>query len=279
LMQKMEAIEKERVREQRKLQREEEAGRLALLALKAELSLGLPASENATSPVVVTIDSQSDDSSIPGDNEQHSTEQTSCTPQEQPSAAGISVSPDISQILPSSSVQLEDDDRAAPPIVYVSCNGDMQLIMRVEDVTCAHDLMIVETVLKGCSSKPSPVHGLLDAVADYRERIILVKFDQSADSKKIARVATKRLAMFGYTAEVAAIENETKATFDVMGIMMDACSSKNIFDWSIPCSCPNIGGTQKNCGRHSQSFSRILDDFRDREAQVREQVAKECCNA
>ena len=57
------------------------------------------------------------------------------------------------------------EDSDIVPIIFVSENRDIMIAMRVNGITCAHCVKIVETVLKGCNGNKSPIDGLLDAAA------------------------------------------------------------------------------------------------------------------
>ena len=145
------------------------------------------------------------------------------------------------------------------PVVFVGGNGDIMLSMSVDGITCAHCVKIVETVLKGCNGNKSPIDGLLDAAADRVLCSVLIKIDKTSNSKRIAFEAARNLAMVGYTAKAkeipSAIERDGKKqsiNIDQIFNAFDAVSRtdrKDIFDWSLPCSCPDNGVARDDCSR------------------------------
>jgi copper chaperone CopZ len=150
-------------------------------------------------------------------------------------------------------------DPDSVPVVFISENGDILLSMLVDGITCAHCVKIVETVLKGCNGNKSPIDGLLDAAADRVLCSILIKIDKIANAKRIAFEAARNLAMVGYTAKAKemsiSIEKDGKKTdvnsnqlfnaFDTVG----RSDPRDIFDWSIPCACPDNGVLRDDCSR------------------------------
>jgi copper chaperone CopZ len=145
------------------------------------------------------------------------------------------------------------------PIVFISENGDILLSMLVDGITCAHCVKIVETVLKGCNGNKSPIDGLLDAAADRVLCSILIKIDKITNAKRIAFEAARNLAMVGYTAKAkemsGSIEQDGKKTYVNSNQLFNAFDAvarsdpEDIFDWSIPCSCPDNGVLRDDCSR------------------------------
>ena len=145
------------------------------------------------------------------------------------------------------------------PIIYVSENRDIMIAMRVNGITCAHCVKIVETVLKGCNGNKSPIDGLLDAAADRRMSGVLIRIDRSMNAKRISLEATRNLSMVGYTAQPIIMSS----TIDKNGVptkmsLEEVCRSceavgtldpKDLFDWSAPCSCPDNGVAREDCLR------------------------------
>jgi len=145
------------------------------------------------------------------------------------------------------------------PIVYVSENREIMIAMKVNGITCAHCVKIVETVLKGCNGNKSPIDGLLDAAADQGSNAILIRIDRLLNARRISLEATRNLAMVGYTARARTMSttvekngNPTKISSDEMDRAFEAVGTldpKDIFDWSVPCSCPDNGVARDNCQR------------------------------
>jgi copper chaperone CopZ len=148
------------------------------------------------------------------------------------------------------------------PIVYISGNGERQIALKVDGITCAHCIKIVETVLKGCSGQRSPIDGLLDAVADHDLNGVLIKFEPpTVNAKRISYEATRNLELVGYKAETILIEinKSNDSTLSVSEslqktiIAFETLGSKNspiIFDWNVPCACPDGGVYRSNCRRY-----------------------------
>jgi copper chaperone CopZ len=149
-------------------------------------------------------------------------------------------------------------DPETAPVVFVSENSDILLAMLVDGITCAHCVKIVETVLKGCNGNKSPIDGLVDAAADRVLCSVLIKIDKTSNAKRIAFEAARNLAMVGYTAKAkemgVSMERDGKKVtdMDVVNNAFDMCARadpKDIFDWSIPCSCPDNGVLRDDCAR------------------------------
>jgi copper chaperone CopZ len=145
------------------------------------------------------------------------------------------------------------------PVVFVSGNGDIQVSMAVNGITCAHCVKIVETVLKGCNGNKSPIDGLLDAAADRVLNSVLIKIDKAGSAKRIAFESARNLAMVGYTAKIKEMSivghgADEKATLD-LGALSTAfevianTDSEDVFDWTIACTCPDNGVLRDDCAR------------------------------
>lgn len=145
------------------------------------------------------------------------------------------------------------------PIIYVSENRDIMIAMRVNGITCAHCVKIVETVLKGCNGNKSPIDGLLDAAADRRMSGVLIRIDRSMNAKRISLEATRNLSMVGYTAQPITMSSTidkngvpTKMSWEEVCRSCEAVGAldpKDLFDWSAPCSCPDNGVAREDCLR------------------------------
>jgi copper chaperone CopZ len=150
-------------------------------------------------------------------------------------------------------------DPNTTPVVFVSPNGDLQIALEVEGITCAHCVKIVETVLRGCNGGKSPIDGLLDAAADRDLMSALMKIDQASNAKRIAFEASRNLAMVGYSARVKEMSivgagADSKSTMD-LGALSTAfevvanTETHHIFDWSLSCTCPDNGVLRSDCAR------------------------------
>jgi copper chaperone CopZ len=153
----------------------------------------------------------------------------------------------------------EYGDPNSTPVVFVSSNGDIQIGMKVDGITCSHCVKIVETVLRGHSGNRSPINGLLDAAADRDLRSLIIKIDKASNAKRIAFEAKRNLAMVGYTAhpKMMSIVDQSadkKVTMD-LGALSTAfevvanTDSQDMFDWKIPCTCPDNGMLSTDCKR------------------------------
>ena len=143
------------------------------------------------------------------------------------------------------------------PVVFVSANGDIQIALRVKGITCGNCVKIIETVLKGINGRKTPIPGLVDAAADGELSSVLIKLEKSSDARRVAFEANNNLMKVGY--ESQAIEmgvndsagrktvdmNMLVASFDVVGNI----DPKDVFDWSLPCTCPDNGVVRKECPR------------------------------
>ena len=54
----------------------------------------------------------------------------------------------------------EYGDPRTTPIVSISSNGDLQIVLDVGGITCEHCVKIVESVLRGCPDSKSPISDL-----------------------------------------------------------------------------------------------------------------------
>lgn len=145
------------------------------------------------------------------------------------------------------------------PTILISSSGDIQFLMTVDGITCAHCVKIVETVLKGCSGRSggSPIVGLLDASADQQLNVILIKIANISEARRIAHESARNLSMVGYTA-VAKSVNITQMgedmTLQKMGKVFEIVPSVNpalgnVLDWSVECQCPDNNVLRDNCQR------------------------------
>lgn len=151
-------------------------------------------------------------------------------------------------------------DPNTTPVVLVSKQGDIQIALIIEGITCAHCVKIVETVLKGCNGNKSPIDGILDAAADQILMSVLIKIDKASNAKRIAAEAARNLALVGYIAkakEMGIIGKgaDEKCTKDLgqLSTAFDVVTShsevRDIFDWSLPCMCPDNGVMREDCPR------------------------------
>ena len=169
------------------------------------------------------------------------------------------------------------------PVVFVSHNGDIQIAMSIDGITCAHCVKIVETVLRGCNGNKSPIAGLLDAAADRALNAVLIKIDQSSNAKRIAFESARNLSMVGYTAKAKEIDivnmqqqNGRKVDLSILSTAWDVVANTeptDVFNWNIPCTCPDNGVLRQDCARHSQMNKRIFEAFEHRESRITEFMA------
>jgi hypothetical protein len=190
--------------------------------------------------------------------------------------------------------QLPEEQHGDPnttPVVYASSNGDLQIALTVDGIICAHCMHIIETVLRGCKTNngpcrlESPIHGLLDAaVPDHRDIIscVLIKIDQAANAKRIAYQATRNLSLVGYKADAIAMSIvgcDGRSRTDRLHLLPSAFAAvavnmsgdELLFDWTVPCSCPDHGVFfHPGCRRHSSQTNNalIVEAFAARERQV-----------
>ncbi len=147
-------------------------------------------------------------------------------------------------------------DPNTTPVVFVSSNGDIQIAMKVDGITCAHCVKIVETVLKGCNGNKSPIDGLLDAAADRDLCSVLIKIDQASNAKRIAFEASRNLSMVGYTAEAKSmniVDGKARNDLNALTTAFEVVATTNpqdVFDWTLPCTCPDNGILRGDCMRY-----------------------------
>jgi copper chaperone CopZ len=153
--------------------------------------------------------------------------------------------------------------------------------MTVDGITCAHCVMIVETVLRGCNGNKSPIAGLLDASADRDISSVLIKIDKTSNAKRIAFEATHNLRLVGYTAEAKSMSivgegSKGRADLNALPTAFEVIAQtepQDVFDWTTPCTCPDNGMLRGDCLQHSQMNTRIFEAFTVRERQVSEYMA------
>eukprot|EP00559_Dactyliosolen_fragilissimus_P008808 CAMPEP_0184858292 /NCGR_PEP_ID=MMETSP0580-20130426/3416_1 /TAXON_ID=1118495 /ORGANISM="Dactyliosolen fragilissimus" /LENGTH=1008 /DNA_ID=CAMNT_0027354375 /DNA_START=495 /DNA_END=3521 /DNA_ORIENTATION=+ len=184
--------------------------------------------------------------------------------------------------------QENDDSLGDPlttPVVFVSQNGDIQIAMNIEGITCAHCVKIIETVLKGCNGTKSPIPGLMDAAADRLLSSVIIKIDKSSSAKRVANEAARNLSMVGYIAKPKEMDlsihntgknrspeeltNCIRAAFDIVA----TTERSDVFNWNSICSCPDNGILREDCERHSQMNKRIFEAFEKRQRKVAEFMA------
>lgn len=324
LNQKMRELEKIRNKRQKKRAREEEAGKLAALALNAGLAHGLgtgslsasggggggdPASQDVADANLTPLErlhaaqrrqlaeSGGVHSSLPGTSvDVHG----KCVPGKidlpsvvnevsrqstQLAHCGGSILPnEVTSSNMSGVVSTEAPSYGDPtttPVVFISQKGDLQIAMSVDGITCAHCVKIVETVLRGCNGNKSPIEGLLDAAADRVLNAVLIKINKSSNAKRIAYESARNLAMVGYTAKAKELkvsdlrpcgaDGKMKMDLDILSSAFEVVASTEpaeVFDWSVPCTCPDNGVLREDCTRHSQMNKLIFEAFERRAQQI-----------
>ena len=153
------------------------------------------------------------------------------------------------------------------PLVLLSSSGDVQFLMTVDGITCAHCVKIVETVLKGCpGSTGSPIDGLLDVAADQQLNAILVKISGIDQARRIAHQAVRNLSMVGYTARAKSVniqklgyqgnDNDGNDVMTLQNIYKVFESVPNIdpvignvLQWDVECKCPENDVMRTDCPR------------------------------
>lgn len=139
-------------------------------------------------------------------------------------------------------------------------------------------MKIIETVLKGINGSPSPVKGLLDAAADRELEMVILKIERSSDAKRIAYEAKENLRLVGYDAnpkEMGIVDPSSGTALDLGALMtafdvVAATDAKDVFDWTLFCSCPDNGILRRDCARHSQMNRRIFEAFDMRQEKVKD---------
>ena len=147
----------------------------------------------------------------------------------------------------------------------------------IAGITCNNCVKIIETVLKGVNGSPSPIHGLIDCAADRELSSVLIKIEKSSYAKRIAYEASENLKMVGYEAEpkeMGIMDVDSGAAMDLGALrtafdVVAATDAKDVFDWSLECSCPDNGIVRADCARHFQMNKRIFEAFEEREKQVK----------
>jgi copper chaperone CopZ len=187
---------------------------------------------------------------------------------------GVGMFPNQVGSLSRSVIESDFGDPNMTPVVFVSENGDIQIAMAVDGITCAHCVKIVETVLKGCSGTKSPIDGILDAAADRMLCQVLIKIEKSSDAKRIAFEASRNLSMVGYTAKVKEMSvvnagGDRKATMNLGALstafeVIAMTDPQDVFDWNSPCTCPDNGILREDCPRYViAAFNAIFSIFPD----------------
>jgi len=164
------------------------------------------------------------------------------------------------------------------PVVLVSQNGDVQFFMRIDGITCAHCVKIVETVLRGCQGNRSPITGLVDAAADQDLNLVLIKIEKISEARRIAFEAARNLSMVGYTAKARSVnvrEVSKGNDVDLQGLcsafeVVPNINPMSVFNWNMDCACPDNGVHRQDCARHSQMSRSLIDVFDKTERLVSE---------
>ncbi len=142
------------------------------------------------------------------------------------------------------------------PVVFVSANGDIQIAMSIQGITCSNCVKIIETALRGVKGSQPPIEGLLDAVADKDLSSAILKISTASYAKRIAHEATDLLGSLGYPAmarEMDVVDSHgVKTSFASLTAAFDivaATNTSDLFDWSLTCNCPENGGIHHDCER------------------------------
>ena len=151
------------------------------------------------------------------------------------------------------------------PLVFVSANGDCQILLHIDGITCAHCVKIVEAVLKGCNGE-SGIAGLLDAAGDLETNSVFVKIDNPSNARRIAFEVKQNLALVGYTAHPKEVEVYNGCDLSIFS----APSHQQIdfMDWNVGCTCPDSGIFRMNCGRHGQMDPCFAGKLSTREQEI-----------
>jgi len=158
----------------------------------------------------------------------------------------------------------KQDDDGKMPLVFVSANGDCQILLHIDGITCAHCVKIVETVLKGCNGK-SGIAGLLDAAADRDMNCVLIKIDNPSNAKRIAFESKRNLALVGYSAKPKEVE---LSNGDLSVFSAPSHHQMTFLDWNADCTCPESGIFRMNCGLHGQMNQYFANNLSIRETEV-----------
>eukprot|EP00957_Ditylum_brightwellii_P200556 15289616-Ditylum_brightwellii.AAC.1 len=141
--------------------------------------------------------------------------------------------------------------------------------MSVEGITCAHCVQITETVQRGCNGNKSQSNGLPNAAVDRVLNQVLIKIDQSPNAKRIAFESARNLAMTGVTWILVLSLLLLKV---LMLLIQGMISFVGMFDWHIPCACPNNGVLREDCPQCSQMNTRIFEAFDEQKEQVEDYI-------
>lgn len=152
------------------------------------------------------------------------------------------------------------------PVVFCSTNGSCQILLEVAGMTCART---AETVLKGCAGK-IPIDGLIDAVA--YNGLLLVHIDSPEMAPQIASECVRNLGLVGYQASPKLLELAAKnsSAQDIAAGFHSVGQSHPmiIYDWTIPCICPESGPLSIHCERRLQLNQSVVLAFEERGRQV-----------
>jgi copper chaperone CopZ len=147
-------------------------------------------------------------------------------------------------------------DPSRTPVVFVSANGDIQVAMSIQGITCTQCVKMIETVLKGVDGSLSNIDGLLDAVADKDLAAVIIKIARASDAKRIVFQSAEVLSMLGYTATPREMDvtNNKGVKLDLSSLsaaydIVAATDAKDVFDWSLRCNCPDNGVIRDDCVR------------------------------
>lgn len=160
------------------------------------------------------------------------------------------------------------------PFVYCSANGDCLIQLQIEGVSCNHCVKFIETVLRGCACKSS-IAGLIDAVADRELGIALIKIDSPNNAKRIASEALRNLNILGYMARPKEMDwNDESIDLSLFTVPSHhGDHTYSFFDWSRPCTCSENGAFPKDCDRHMQMSTSLIQALSDREDQIADVLA------
>jgi hypothetical protein len=144
-------------------------------------------------------------------------------------------------------------------VVIKSNNGDIQIAFKVDRIVGTHSVKIIETVLcgrqppMGQEKKKSAISGLLDAVADEHLHHIFVKIETVTAAPRIANEVSQNLRLVGYTAEPYTIDDTMQHAAaggnNKMVIATSTLPTTDLFDWTIPCTCPHDTINRDLCQR------------------------------
>jgi copper chaperone CopZ len=144
------------------------------------------------------------------------------------------------------------------PVVFISANGDIQIALKVKGITCGNCVKIIETVLKGVNGRKTPIPGLVDAAADRELSSVLIKLEKGSDARRVAFEAGNNLIKVGYESqaiEMGVNDSAGRKTVD-MNMLVGAFAivantdARDVFDWSLPCTCPDNGVVREDCPRY-----------------------------